>query len=415
MTRLIRLLALLFALIIAPSAVLAQGAEPRDTTTKAAAQAAPAAPADTVIVSLLTCTPGNEVYQYYGHTALRVRETRNGMTSDWVFNYGSFSFNKPHFMWRFVLGETDYELSVVPYALFYESYAREGRGIVEQRLNLTVPEAARLEDALAENLQPENAVYRYNFFADNCVTRALRIIERAVDGRVEWPAGDADKSLRDIVHQYSAVSPWNLFGQDMLLGCAADSTAGVQTQMFAPLYAQRYAAQAQIRDAQGTVRPLVAQTLTLLPEAPGLQEKPLPVTPAWAFGLVLALAIAVSVWEHKKKVHHWVFDALLLALQGLAGCVVAFLFCFSTHPTVDSNWLVVVFNPLPLLYVPWFMKRALLQQSQPLMWVNVVLVDVALLVGALSVQTFAPEMYLILATLLLRSLHCIVRNKLQRA
>ena len=44
-----------------------------------------------------------------------------GRLSDWVFNYGTFSFAQPHFVWRFVKGETDYELGVVPYALFYDT------------------------------------------------------------------------------------------------------------------------------------------------------------------------------------------------------------------------------------------------------------------------------------------------------
>lgn len=118
---------------------------------------------DSVVVSLLTCTPGNLVYELYGHTAIRVREV-GARQSDWVFNYGTFSFNQPHFMWRFMLGETDYELGVVPYYLFYESYVREGRGIDEQVLNLTPAEAKKLVDALSKNLEPENATYRYNFF-----------------------------------------------------------------------------------------------------------------------------------------------------------------------------------------------------------------------------------------------------------
>ena len=116
---------------------------------------------DSVVVSLLTCTPGELVYELYGHTALRVREI-GARQSDWVFNYGTFTFHQPHFMWRFMLGQTDYELGVVPYTLFYDAYVREGRGIDEQVLNLTPNEARRLMDALAKNLEPENATYRYN-------------------------------------------------------------------------------------------------------------------------------------------------------------------------------------------------------------------------------------------------------------
>ena len=77
---------------------------------------------DSVDISLITCSPGTELYQLYGHTALRVREVRQGRRSDWVFNYGTFSFKQKNFMWRFMLGETDYELSVLPYGYFYEEY-----------------------------------------------------------------------------------------------------------------------------------------------------------------------------------------------------------------------------------------------------------------------------------------------------
>ncbi len=46
-------------------------------------------PADSVEVSLLTCSPGTEVYSLYGHTAIRVKSYTTG--EDWVFNYGVFS------------------------------------------------------------------------------------------------------------------------------------------------------------------------------------------------------------------------------------------------------------------------------------------------------------------------------------
>ena len=180
------------------------------------------APNDSVIVSVLTVSPGSRIYELYGHTALRVHEVRPGRHSDWVFNYGTFNFEQPNFIWRFVLGETDYELGVVPYALFYDTYVREGRGITELRLNLTPDEATRLVDALSENLLPQNATYRYSFFDDNCVTRAIRIIEASVSGKVVWEENVEKKSLRDLVHEFSAPNPWDEFGQDLLLGAETD-------------------------------------------------------------------------------------------------------------------------------------------------------------------------------------------------
>mgnify|MGYP000358610719 CR=1 FL=1 len=81
-------------------------------------------PADSVEVSLLTCSPGTEVYSLYGHTAIRVKSYTTG--EDWVFNYGVFSFNRPNFIWRFTRGECDYQIGALPFAYFAEEY--EGRG-----------------------------------------------------------------------------------------------------------------------------------------------------------------------------------------------------------------------------------------------------------------------------------------------
>lgn len=116
---------------------------------------------DSIEVSLLTCAPGNELYSLYGHTALRYHDLRTG--EDWTFNYGVFSFRKPFFALRFVFGQTDYELGVMPFNAFREEYRREGRAVTEQVLNLSADEKRRLYDALADNYRPENRTYRYNF------------------------------------------------------------------------------------------------------------------------------------------------------------------------------------------------------------------------------------------------------------
>lgn len=358
---------------------------------------------DSVVVSLLTCSPGELVYELYGHTALRVREL-NRPGSDWVFNYGTFSFHQPHFMWRFMLGKTDYELGVVPYSLFYDSYVREGRGIDEQVLNLTPVEAKRLMDALAKNLEPRNATYRYNFFYDNCVTRALRKVEEAIDGKVVWPEVDNNKSLRDIVHEFSAPSPWNQFGQDLLLGAEADQPTDINKQEFAPVYAEKFAEKAVIEAPNGTKRPLVKHEVTLLPAQPGVMasEGYSPITPMVAFGILLALTIVISIVEHLKKKYYWQYDALLLIAQGLTGCIIAFLFFFSAHPAVGSNWLVVLFNPIPLILFPWYMKAASKNQFSWVAIVELVLLLATLVIALSGVQHFPSEVFLIMITLLLR-------------
>ena len=355
---------------------------------------------DSVVVSLLTCTPGSLVYELYGHTAICVKEVGRRQ-SDWVFNYGTFSFEQPHFMWRFMLGQTDYELGVVPYTIFYDAYVREGRGIDEQVLNLTSSEAQRLVDALSNNLLPQNATYRYNFFYDNCTTRALAVIEKAVEGRVVWPQANSSRSLRDIVEEFSATSPWNEFGQNILLGAEADKGADIHKQMFAPIYAERYIEKAVVKEADGSERHLVASTRTLLPAQP-MPNEHFPISPMTAFGTLLVITIIISMIEYFKHKLCWQFDVLLYLAQGLTGCIIAFLFFFSEHPAVGSNWLVLMFNPLPLIFFAWYMKCATNGCRCWSIWVEACMLATTLIVGLVGLQSYPIEVYFIIATLAIR-------------
>ena len=58
-----------------------------------------------VEISVLTCSPGDEIYSIFGHTAIRVCNKNTGL--DAVVNYGLFDFNQDSFVYRFVKGETD--------------------------------------------------------------------------------------------------------------------------------------------------------------------------------------------------------------------------------------------------------------------------------------------------------------------
>ena len=81
---------------------------------------------DSVEVSLLTCSPHDEVYSLYGHTALRWHDFHETNGCDLVFNWGIFNFHKPHFVLRFVFGLTDYELGVGNYDAFCKYYEHWG-------------------------------------------------------------------------------------------------------------------------------------------------------------------------------------------------------------------------------------------------------------------------------------------------
>ena len=111
------------------------------------------------LISLITCHAGPEIYELEGHSGVRIATP----AYDYVLNYGLFDFNAPGFVYRFVKGETDYFVGIADFNSFVQSYAAQGRRVVEQQLDLTGEEKSNIIDLAQKALLPENRVYRYNY------------------------------------------------------------------------------------------------------------------------------------------------------------------------------------------------------------------------------------------------------------
>lgn len=359
---------------------------------------------DSLTASLLTCSPGEEMYEYYGHTALLIRDFTKG--EDVVFNYGLFNYNAPHFVWRFVRGDTDYQVGATYLLDFLPEYAERGSFVRELLLNLTQPEVHRLFQSLVANCQPQNSTYHYDFFYDNCATRVRDQIKHCLDGKLVYTAPVAKKSLRDIVHEYSKNYAWSVFGQDLLLGAEADRTASREIQQFAPLYLEKDLSTARIRQADGQMRPLVKQVQKLVTEHSMPRAKGFPISPLCCAILLLVFTIASAIRDYSRKKLSWIYDFILLVSQGLTGCLITFMFFFSQHPTVDSNWLIIFLNPLPLVFLYATIRaerRGLRNRYQEI----VRFVWAAFIVFSfLMPQHFGAEILLLALCLLIRSQLC---------
>lgn len=340
---------------------------------------------DSIKISLLTCEPGTEIYALFGHTALRYENPAQGQ--DLVFNYGMFSFNTPNFIYRFVKGETDYELGVTPYAYFEGQYAMRGSSVYQQTLNLTMPEKMKLLRLLEENYLPENRTYRYNYFYDNCTTRARDRFEECIDGEVVYPAGKEGISFRDIVHQYTKGHEWDELGIDLCLGSEADLPIDARKQMFAPFYLLEAARGASIVKGD-SVRPLVLEEIKVVEVESEVAEPGFPLSPLTCVFILIALTCLLGWWQLKRGKVIWAWDLILFGAQGLAGCVIAFLVLFSVHPTVGSNWLIILFNPIPLVYLPIMIYKAIKGKKDLYHTINVVYLTLFIMIMPLIHQKF---------------------------
>ena len=353
---------------------------------------------DSIEVSLLTCSPHEEIYSLYGHTALRWHDLHQSGPSagnDIAFNWGIFNFNKPYFVLRFVFGLTDYELGIMPFQYFCTYYEKWGSSVTEQVLNLSNEEKMKLEAALQKNLLPENRIYRYNYFYDNCSTRPRNIIEECINGKVEYAQReDYTPSYREMVGVCTRNHPWGTFGNDILLGIKADFKTDMRQQEFLPDNLLYDFDRAQIY-ADGTYRPLVKERRMVV--LPGVQiiENDFPFTPTECAVILLLVALLLRGLEWKlKKVFVW-WDVLLMLAQGLAGCVL-FAMIFSQHPTTSLNLQILLLNPLPLFFIPSIIR------GKKTKWQNLLLVLVVLFFIGSLFQHYAEGMLILALSLLSR-------------
>ena len=135
-------------------------------------------------ISLLTCSPGEAIYELFGHTAVRVKDPSQGI--DLVFNYGIFDFDTPNFVVKFVRGKLLYKLGVDQYRRFEYQYKVENRRVIEQVFNFNSPEKQQVFDYLLNNAKPENAYYQYDFFYDNCSSRVFDVIKDTLEQNLSY-------------------------------------------------------------------------------------------------------------------------------------------------------------------------------------------------------------------------------------
>jgi hypothetical protein len=294
-------------------------------------------------VSLLTTTPTpSQVYTMWGHSAIRVQSE----DFDRVFNYGVFSFGEG-FIYRFVKGETDYWLARESAASAIRDAERKGAFMFEQVLNLSEEEAQHLYQALMENALPENRVYRYNFFFDNCATRPYYLIEKTLGG-LDRPVFNNTKTYRDLTRDLTGwYQPWLSFGIDLCLGSKADEVVTDEGLLFLPMELRRSFEETRRKD--GT--PLVKEEIMVCSVPETTEDHPVnsPLIVSLALLAFVVLWGAFRIWKKKKSNLYFIPDSIIFTLFGLVGILVFFLTFFSEHPCVTPNYNILWTNPMQLL------------------------------------------------------------------
>lgn len=363
-------------------------------------------PDSSLRVSLLTCAPGKEIFELYGHTAIRVKG--NGIDSVW--NYGLFDFHRPNFIYRFVKGETDYMVGAYPFAWFVPEYEHAGRRVWEQELNLTPAEASALHAMLQREIKPDLREYRYNYVKDNCATRFIDRLDSAAQARPVFSDSITYGTFRNEMRAYNRNYPWYQFGIDLALGSGIDYPLTGREEMFVPMELMQKVATAHFADG----RPMVKATRVL---GEGRGDQQLPPTPWWcspmAVMIILFAAAAIlCLYEARsRRIVRWA-NSLFFILAGLTGCVSVFLVFVSSHEATSPNMLTLWLNPLQLLLGICLWWRHTRFCAMAVAWYNIAVIIALLLIWPMQSQSANPAIFPLLgAALLLSATYAIIAPK----
>ena len=366
---------------------------------------------DSATLSLITCSPGPQIYALFGHTAIRLVDPARGL--DIVFNYGMFNFNKPNFYLKFIQGATDYELGAYETKYFLPEYRERNSSVTEQMLNLTTVEKQQLADALFVNYQPENREYRYNFVYDNCSTRPRDKILSVIKDKVVYDYVSEPQTFRNWVGTYTGENTWAKFGIDMLLGREADELSTRWSSMFLPEVLCREFGAVKIIAHDGTTRSLVNAEKIIVPRQDSIVKTNFLQLPITVTLTVLLLGVFLIFYEKRRKKYFKIIDSVLLIVSGLAGVIIFYLMFFSVHPLVHSNFNLLWCNPLNVLVGLFLWNRKLRSVINYFQLANVLLFFGALLVFVLSVQALNVAFIPLIVLLLVRSVNWIMKKSKQ--
>ena len=296
-----------------------------------------------VEISLITCYPGPEVYELYGHSAVRVKTP----AVDIAYNYGMFNYSAPNFVYRFVKGETDYMAVAQRFEDFMHQYECRGSKVVEQKFNLTEEEAVKLWNVLQNDVLPQNRVYRYNYVKNNCATKILDCLDKVEGIDATYPDTVRFGTFRNEMRYYGRDYDWYQYGIDLALGKGIDYALTGKEEMFVPVIMLE-----QMKNATRSNGKKLIESTEVLYEGRG--DATLPATPfllspvfvSWVALVAVLLLVCLGIKKQRmfKGMH-----ALWFAVCGVAGCLMAFLVFVSEHEATSPNVLIWWLNPICLI------------------------------------------------------------------
>ena len=348
-------------------------------------------------ISVLTCGSGDELYSSFGHSAFRVHDPTLGI--DVVYNYGVFDTGAKNFYVEFSKGRMYYRLVRQGFQSYLRDYKIENRWVKEQLLNLSLEEKNKLFQFLEINNLPENKVYRYDYFHDNCATKIWDVLKENFKNELVFDETYLKEqfTFRELVHHNIKINSWGAFGIDLALGSVIDRKASPKEHLYLPIYVLR-----QLNVAQLNGTSIASKETSLYKAVPKEDESSFFTSPLFFMLLVSVFILGITYSDFKKKKRSRWLDFGVFIITGLAGILLFFLWFMTDHVWTVANYNILWAFPLNLILAFFVLQESLRSWVSYYLLTILVLLFLTILLWVFKVQAFTYTLFPLLFALAAR-------------
>jgi uncharacterized protein DUF4105 len=309
-------------------------------------------PGSDLTVYLVTASVGDAIFERFGHNAIWIYDSTHN--TNVAYNWGMFDFDQPAFIRRFLMGRMLYSMGPQSMDDMMRQYQARNRTVWVQELNLSPARKANLKEYLEWNARPENRDYRYDYYRDNCSTRARDALDRVLSGtmRRTLEQSPSISTYRSETKRLMAGDPAMLAGMNLAMGSRIDRPLTAWDESFIPMKLRTWLRELTVEGPNGERLPLVKSERTLFQAT---REEPPQAAPNYLTryliaGVVFAAVLLLfgSLRPGWSRITFRVLAGAWSLFIGLLGTLIAVLWAFTDHTVTYGNENVLQANPLSL-------------------------------------------------------------------
>jgi hypothetical protein len=327
--------------------------------------------ADNMEISLVFIGPADALYSWWGHVALVVTNTQTGRSR--YYDYGNFSFEQDSFVQNFVMGRLYFlKMGSEPERqIRYSVYLN--RDVTVYKLNVSHEREIELYKFLENDILPENRVYLYDHFYDNCSTRIRDMMDILTEGEFSKTYNVlSDKTLRTQLRRFIYNHPLMDWLLNFAMNGSVDRGVTEFDGMYLPLELERGITKMMIQDEKGQLIPFVRE-IDIVNKAVNRSEVKAYPPPQWPYGLAIGAVLAIFsrlliIKSEKKLIKQkglGAFSAILSFIFAVPGTVLFFMAFFTDHSFAYWNMNLLFVNPF--LFVTFVMSLRLIFSNKELL------------------------------------------------